>query len=382
MSDETIELTRKLVRIQSSNPGIYEKEIGAFIYNWLACETKATVMKDPVEEGRFNVVAKKEGKDHSHNLVYICHMDTVPAGDGWSVEPFKAVIEGNKLYGRGALDMKSGLAAAMVSFKNVCNQLNELERDFVFIATVDEEGCIMKGAVEAVKAGRVTENSLMLDTEPSDEKIMPGHKGKTWFKIVTQGKAAHGSAPYNGVDAILAMGYIITEIKDRLEKLPADPVMGNSTVCYGTLKGGLNTNIVADRCELTIDMRLVPPFTNDESITLVEEAIKAATAKVEGASGTYEVIAKRPYIKIYDSSVLLKNLKESVQRITGEAAGVDFFTGYTDTAVIAAMTGNENCMTYGPKGGGLHEINEYVFCDSVIRVEKVLEDLAVRMLTK
>lgn len=373
---EEVTLTQRLVQIESSNPGTYESNISDFIYEWLSNNTNAELIREEVHAGRFNVVARLHGKVSSPNLVYICHMDTVPIGDGWHHDPLKADIIEGKMYGRGSCDMKSGLAAGMLAFRNIASLEMELAHDFLFIATVNEEDT-MTGAEQVVKDGYVNAESYVLDAEPTNHLIQVAHKGKTWFRLKAHGLAAHASTPQKGHSAIAAMAEIICAINRKIAELPVHKEMGESSATFGLINGGTNVNIVPDECSTTIDMRLVPPTTNEESIKLVEDAIAEGVAKVPGTSCEYEVFAQRPSIDKDDDSFLLAKLKKATAAVNGQEAVVDFFPGYTDTAVIAAMTGNRNCMSYGPGDLGVaHKPDEYVECSDITRCVKVLTALA------
>ena len=379
MSQEIVQLLTELVKIESTNVGKYEKEIGDFVANWMEKETGLPVIKDEFELDRFNVVCKLEGEIHDPAFITIHHMDVVPAGEGWKTDPFEPEIVGNRMYGRGAGDMKAGLAAGMLAFRDAVKQDKKPKRDIIFIATADEEGCIMKGAMQALKSGYATKNSYALDHEPSCGDIYVKHKGKTWFEIHVEGAPAHGSMPWTGIDTIVGMSEVVRGIKKRIDALPVDEEFGQSSVCFGTINGGYNTNVVAEKCSITIDMRLAPPLTTEGSLKLVEDAIQEACEKVPGLKGSYNVIAKRPYILQDDSSVLLRELQEVVKGVTGVYAKTPVFTGYTDTGVIAAETGNINCMSYGPVGVNYHQANEYVDLDSVLQVYEVSSKITYRM---
>lgn len=376
---EEIALTQQLVRINSTNPGEFEYKLADFVVQWLSA-TGAEISLNEVKDGRCNVIARLRGKVSSPALVYICHMDTVPLGDGWEHEPLAAEITDGKMYGRGSCDMKSGLASGMIAFRNIAAAGRELERDFVFIASVDEED-IMLGADQLVRDGIVTAEDYILDAEPTNGAIKVAHKGKTWFRLDAKGVACHASTPEKGSDAVAAMSEVICAINRRLAQLPVHEELGPCAATFGIIKGGLNLNIVPGDCCCTIDMRLTPPTTNEQSIKLVEDAIAEGCAKVPGTSCEYTVLAQRPAVEKDDGSYLLKMLKAATAEVTGEEAPVDFFPGYTDTAVIAATTGNRNCMSYGP--GDLfyaHKPNEFVETDDIVRCTAVMTKLAESIL--
>lgn len=379
MNSETLEeirLTQQMVQIESSNPGTFEAAMSEFVYDWLRRNTSAEIFREPVHPGRDNIAAILRGKSRTHNLTYICHMDTMPAGEGWERPPFSGEVINGKLYGRGACDMKAGLAAAMLAFRNLSRLGKPLNYDFQLIATVNEEDA-MTGAEQAVQDGYVNGDSYVLDAEPTDSRIQVAHKGKTWFELTTHGKTCHASMPQHGCDAIATMAEIITRINRKLAELPVHPEMGACTAAFGTIRGGWNPYIVPDVCTATLDMRLTPPTTNARSVELVREAIAEGLAKVPGAACDCTITAQRPAIEKDNDSFLLAALRKAVTNVTGGELPVDFFPGYTDTAVIAALTGCRNCMSFGP--GSLeqaHRPNEFVPCGEITRSVEVMTRLA------
>ena len=376
---EEVALTQKLIRIESTNPGAFEYKVSDFVYDFLA-QTGADVLRHEVKDGRCNIVATLKGEQSGPRLVYICHQDTVPLGDGWHHDPLAAEIIDGRMYGRGSCDMKSGLAAGMLAFRNIAAMGKKLKHDFLFIASMDEED-IMIGADKLIADGIVRADDYVLDAEPTNGAIKVAHKGKTWFRLDAKGVACHASTPEKGSDAVAALSVVICAINRRLRALPVHPELGPCAATFGIINGGLNLNIVPGECYCTIDMRLTPPTTNEQSIRLVEEAIAEGCANVPGTSCTYTVLAQRPAVEKDNDSYLLKMLRAATKDVTGEEAPVDFFPGYTDTAVIAATTGNRNCMSYGP--GDLfyaHKPNEFVELDDITRCTRVMTRLAESIL--
>ena len=173
------------------------------------------------------------------------------------------------------------------------------------------------------------------------------------------------------------MAEVITGVRRRVAQLPIHPEMGPTTATFGTIQGGWNPYIVPDECTATLDLRLVPPVTNEDTIALLEEAIAEALAAVPGARCDYTLTSRRPPIEKNDNSLLLKKLRSAVVAVTGAELPVTFFPGYTDTAVIAALTGNRNCISFGP--GSLeqaHRADEFVPCEEISRSVAVMTRLA------
>ena len=383
-------VAQELVRIDSTDPGAYEGAIGRAIASMV--EERVAKLPDAVRRhvslerlevlpGRSNLMVTVPGTGAEPRLVYICHMDTVVTGDGWSpaTPPFDAVVRDDRLYGRGACDMKSGLACALSAlfglFDDIEAQGSLPRRGFSLICTVDEEDQ-MRGAEAAIEAGWVGSSEWVLDTEPTDGQIQVAHKGRTWFELTMTGVTAHASQPWEGADAVAAMAEAISEIRRAFAALPAHDELGPATVTFGQITGGYQPYVVPDACTAWIDMRLVPPTDTQAARRIVTDAIDAAEAAVPGAHGSFRITGDRPAIERDPASPLLATLSDAVRAATGQPADIGFFTGYTDTAVIAGTCANRTCLSYGPGSLALaHKPNEYVPKADVVRVEAVLRSL-------
>lgn len=394
---EAWELAMELVKIDSSDPGAYEGRIEKWIYHWLDGKIQSTAgalagriecREAEVLPGRFNLMARIPGRSRAPGLTYICHMDTVMLGDGWNEDTpaLGAVVKEGKLYGRGACDMKSGLACALCAFSKAVKQAGMdgrlPERTFTFIGTVDEED-FMRGAEAAIRDGWVGKDDWILDTEPTDGQIQVAHKGRLWFELTVDGITAHASNPWKGADAIAAMAEAVGYIRRAVAECPAHKDLGKSTVTFGQITGGYRPYVVPDSCKVWIDMRLVPPTDTQAAVRIVEQAIDAAQREIPGAKGSYIITGDRPYVEKDGASPLLACLKAACDEVTGSRTVTGSFNGYTDTAVIAAALLNCNCMSYGP--GSLemaHKPNEYVPYEDVCRCQAVLWRLAESVIFK
>ena len=384
-------LTQGLVRIDSSDPGAYEGEIERYIK--VLVEAQLERLSHPVlhavhvEElevltGRRNLMVTVPGLSDEPRLVYICHMDTVTLGDGWDADitPLGAVVRDGKLYGRGACDMKGGLACAIAALVHTLERVAAdgalPRRGFSLICSVDEED-FMRGSEAAIDAGWVGSREWVLDTEPTDGQIQVAHKGRTWFEIEMAGVTAHASQPWKGADAVAAMAEVVCSLRRAFAALPAHSELGPSTITFGQIEGGYRPYVVPDHAKVWVDMRLTPPTDTAAAVRMVEQAIAAAEAAVPGCHGSYTVTCDHPAIERDPVSPLLAALKCAADDVTGTDTTVGFFTGYTDTAVIAGKTGNHNCMSYGPGSLALaHKPNEYVPHADIVRCQNVLTALA------
>lgn len=384
-------LAQELVRIDSSDPGAYEDEIERFIKRLieqqLAQLDSSALDAVQVEElevlpGRRNLMITIPGVSDEPRLVYICHMDTVTLGDGWDtgIPPLGAIVRDDKLYGRGACDMKGGLACAISALFHTLERMTasgELpRRGFSLICSVDEED-FMRGSEAAIDAGWVGSREWVLDTEPTDGQIQVAHKGRTWFEIEMAGVTAHASQPWKGADAVAAIAEVVCSLRRTFATLPLHEELGPSTITFGQIEGGYRPYVVPDHAKVWVDMRLTPPTDTAAATRMVEQAIVAAEAAVPGCHGSYTVTGDRPAIERDPASPLLAALKCTADDVTGTDTTVGFFTGYTDTAVIAGKTGNRNCMSYGPGSLALaHKPNEYVPHADIVRCQQVLIALA------
>ena len=412
----SIELTKKLVEIESTDPGVYEFEIEKYLKSYLdeLKEYGVEVFESEVVDERKNLmgvlraahivrgdeVLKNDftsvGAKHcepvlvelsptsSTELVLICHMDTVVVGNDWTKKPFEASEIDGRLYGRGSTDMKSGLAVALKTFEYVAKEIGKekIKKDIKIIFTVDEEAD-MKGVEKVIKDAWVNEKSFVADLEPTDKMIQVSHKGRFWVKINVKGKTAHASRPELGIDANATLAEIISYIRNEVAKLPIDNELGKSTVTFGMMGGGYEPYVVPDSAYVTCDFRLAPPTYNHDIIRIINSAIANAKKIIANdVKVTYEITGDREYVKKNDESELLKVMKKVLRDLQIETKNDDYlpvvtaFPGYTDTAVIASKLKNKETLSYGPGSLALaHKPDEYVLLSDIERCERVYRKL-------
>ena len=414
----SIELTKKLIEIESTDPGAYEFEIEKFIKDFLlAIKTDdVEILESEVIDGRKNLMAvlKSSNKNsvgddilsplgrticpplHHHtgelydsDLVLISHMDTVVVGNNWIEKPFAAIEKDGKIYGRGSTDMKSGLAVALKTFEYAVKNIDtkKMKRDFKVIFTVDEEAD-MKGVEKAIADKWVSEKSFVADLEPTDKMIQVSHKGRFWVKLFVKGKTAHASRPELGIDANACLAEIISYVRNEVKKLPADGEIGKTTVTFGMMSGGYEPYVVPDRAETTMDFRLAPPTYNHDIIKIINNAILNVKKIISNdVVVKYEITGDRPFVKKDDNSKFLQMMKDTILSIYEKEKNDDYipiitsFSGYTDTAVIAAKLNNKNTLSYGPGSLALaHKPDEYVEIKDIERCEKVYKVLIDRLI--
>ncbi len=398
---EAEDLLAALVRVPSTDPGAYEGSIEKLVRSWLAERIAAA----PAAHARVEELEALPGRTclratipaaadlaagpratRPSDLTLLCHLDTVVVGAGWddTTPPFGAVIRDDRMYGRGTCDMKGGLACAMLAFADALataqRQGRAPARSVSLLCTVDEED-LMRGAEAAIRAGWLGPTGWVLDTEPTDGCARGSHKGRTWFELTMRGTTAHASTPWRGADAIAGMAEAICRIRRAVAALPEHPDLGVSTVTFGQVSGGYSPYVVPDECKATIDMRLVPPASTATAEKLVRQAVAGAEAAIPGTRGELACTGDRPPVELDPEAPVLAALRAASREAWGEACGTGVFTGYTDSAVVAGICGNKNCLSYGP--GNLemaHKPNEYVPLEDLARVRAVLSHLVADVL--
>lgn len=392
------ELTRFLVGIDSTNPGAYESQLGESIAALLG-EWGFRVCVREVMPGRSNILGMllPPGTDirmtddggmseRDPALIYICHMDTVQKGEGWTRDVFGGTVENGKLYGRGACDMKGGMAAALLAARDIAElaETVPLLRPFFFIGTVDEEGD-MRGVQTAVADGWIRGCDLVMDMEPTDETPQMEHRGRAWFKICVRGVTAHASMPEKGADAIAAAAYVISGMKGAVGRLNDTKPSGSqmTTITFGQIRGGYSPYVVPDQCELTVDVRLAFPDTIETVQSDLARICEQIEHDIPGISFSVKVTGNWPAVALNKESELLRAVCDSAFCVYGEEKSVRPFPGYTDTAVVAALTGCSDTLSFGP--GSLeqaHKPDEYVELAQVERCRVVYRLTAERLLMR
>src|SRR5699024_3819956 len=174
-----------------------------------------------VEPNRSNIIARITGSRKRAPIILIAHCDTVPAGEGWTMDPFGGAIVGNKLYGRGSADMKSGQASDLYAFKEA-SKVTELPGYFIVVVYVDGEWPGKKGVMEFIKSDFVDSSTMVIAPEPTSLEIVRAHRGVMWYEIIAHGRASHGGHAERGIDANHALAETICESKSVVNGLPFD----------------------------------------------------------------------------------------------------------------------------------------------------------------
>lgn len=254
-----------LVSINSANPDYSpdapgEEEIGRFIYDYFTGH-KIDCVKQEVIDGRFNVIAKIEGKKSSPTIVLCSHLDTVFL-DGMNFKPYK---DNTNIYGPGSCDTKASIAVMMSVLTNYSKKSSGRDINVYFAGVVSEESRHL-GIRRLIGEfdSYIGAADFFIIGEPTNLDIGIAHKGNLKFTIKTKGRNAHGSTPHLGLNAINMMGELLVAINNEI--VPeygkiSDELLGRPTVNIGTISGGRAFNIVPDNCCVEVDRRILPSET-------------------------------------------------------------------------------------------------------------------------
>ena len=230
-------------------------------------------------EGRTSLIAAIGGDDARAPICFTGHIDTVPLGAAkWSRDAFSGETDGDKVYGRGATDMKSGIAAFVIAAIELAPHLARGAGVVLVITAGEEVGC--EGAKYLADKKLLGRAGAIVVAEPTANYPYVGHKGLAWFEIETEGVTAHGSMPEVGDNAILRMARVIGDLEQFRFPVDSHPVMGKPTLNVGTISGGLNTNSVPDEARITIDTRTVPGVDHVHLCRSLETLLAPRGAKV------------------------------------------------------------------------------------------------------
>jgi len=373
---QAAELLAELVTIDSVNPdlvpgGAGEAAIAAFVADWC----RGAGLEVTVEEaapGRPNVVAVARGTGGGRSLMLNAHTDTV--GVAGMRRPHEPVVEGSRLYGRGSYDMKGGLAAAMLVAAGAAR--TGLRGDVLLTAVIDEEnGSIGTSAV----LRRWTADAAVV-TEPTELDVCVAHKGFVWLEVETEGRAAHGSRPDLGVDAIAKMGRVLTGLEAldrRLRAGPAHPLLGTGSVHASLIAGGQERSSYPERCRLDVERRTVPGETAGGVLDELRAVVAAAAA--EDPELRAEVRAGQCQLPLETAaeSPVVRAVVEAAEAGGGRPPRLFGAPFWTDAALLAAA--GIPAVLFGPGGDGAHAVVEWSDLDQVARSVEVLTRVAGRI---
>jgi acetylornithine deacetylase len=378
MKDDLAALTSRLVAIDSINPSLApgapgERAIAAFVADRLQKSgARVGIVPAVAADDRPSVLGILPGTGGGRSLLLYAHLDTVGAA-GMGL-PHQPVIDGDRLLGRGALDMKGSLAV-ILSVVESCAR-SRLAGDLVIAAVADEEGSSL--GMEAVLR-RMAEigcrPAAAIVTEPTDLKLCVAHRGFAWATITTHGRASHTALPGEGIDAIARMGRVLVALEDldrSLHSHPAHLLIGHGSVLASLIRGGSELFTTPAECRIDLVRRTLPGQTAADVTDEIERLLSKLRARDPKFAATFELKLYRAPLEIPAASPIAAVLASSAERTLGSRPAT-FGAPYWTDAGLLAEAGIPTAI-FGPSGEGLHSDVEWVSLSSLESLADILTD--------
>jgi acetylornithine deacetylase len=365
------DLTARLVTIDSVNPGLVpggagESAVAAFCAEWLTAHGFEAHLLDE-RGGRPSVVAVARGTGGGRSLMLNGHLDTVGLA-GYDGDPLEPRVQDGRMSGRGAFDMKGGLAAMMVAAARAVAG-GPLRGDVVVACVADEEHS--STGTEEVLRFRTADAAIV--TEPSHLELMLAHKGFAWFEVEIEGRAAHGSRPELGVDAIAKAGHFLVALEElgaRLARGPAHPLLGTGTVHASLISGGQEASTYPASCRITLERRTVPGEDAASVEAELRQVLDGLAATVPDFRYRLERGLSREPFAADPEWEIVRTVTRHAEAVLGHPPVVRGEPFWTDAALLAGA--GVPCLLIGADGEGAHAASEWVDLASLDRLTAIL----------
>jgi acetylornithine deacetylase len=372
---ETTRLLRDLVALPSVNPmgralqgpEYFEHRVTAYLEDFfrglgVACE------RQTVAPQRDNIIARCELPGAHRTLMLEAHQDTVPT-DNMTIDPFGARIENGRLYGRGACDIKGGMAAMLAVFARVVREKPRGAANLIMACSVDEEHTFT-GVSQLVKRGLKADGAIV--AEPTQLHIVHAHKGVVRWHVSTTGRSCHSSSPEQGINAIYRMGRLLVGIEQYAEQLRAsrtDPLLGPPTLSVGRIEGGASVNTVPDRCRIEVDRRVI---SGEDPLAAPGQlhAYLTERAGIDFPFTCHEPWMSKAALSPRGSEELVARLGQAIDSVRGAHRVMPVPYG-TDASTIAQA--GIPAVVFGPGDiAQAHTCDEWIALDEVEQASEIL----------
>ena len=374
--DEILATLQDVVAIDSVNPALPGGGSGETgMVEYLGAFFDAADIPYELSEvlpGRSNIIARLEGHDADRAILFECHMDTASI-EVMTIPPFEPHIRDGMLYGRGSCDTKAGGVGMIHAMKRLHEAGVRPPQTVLYAGAVDEE-FLMRGSRHMAQHLEV---AVAVIAEPTDLEVIRAHKGIVRFDIVVNGKAAHSSKPDLGVNAISKMARLILRIEEEMGAAHAgksDPLLGAPTMNIGTVDGGAQVNFVPDRCQVSVDNRILPSETPEEVIG----AFEAILARARAEDDELDVAMQAPSFACAamgttEDAAIVKRSAAACREVLGDTviAGVPYGTDagpFSDRGVPAVVLGPGSI-------DQAHGAVEWVECEQVLRASEIYQHI-------
>ena len=379
--DRSLGILFELIRIESVNPtlvsgGAGEQAIAEHLSGLLKNEGIPSELQ-PVAPGRFNLLAAVQGSGPGPRVLLNGHLDTVSIAG--MKDPLAPVLKEGRVYGRGAQDMKGGLAAAVAALLALSRRREDWKGEVVLAAVADEEDLSLGTAwfLEHWPRDRPFDFALVL--EPTDLQVATAHKGFAWVEVTTHGKAAHGSRPADGLDAIRLMGRVLDRL-DRLDRdlqsRPLHPLLGSGSLHASLIQGGRQWSSYPDRCRLKYERRTVPPETRSTVESEFRRILRECRQQDSRFRGEASLVCAREAFEANPDQDVLQRFYRMARSRCPSHVGWGSVSFWTDAALLAAAS--IPTLVFGPRGAGLHSLEEYVVAEDLSACAEIIYRFVTR----
>ena len=398
LSDEVVDFTSELVRLPTVNPPGegYEEcarvigdrlKRGGFAVEYLPAEGRP---EHTASHPRLNVMGTRPGRGKGPVVHFNGHFDVVPAGQGWTVDPFGGEVRDGRIWGRGTGDMKAGLAAAIYAVEALRRAGVTTAGALEVSGTVDEESGGFAGVAFLAETGRIARGrtDYVIIPEPLGvDRICIGHRGVWWFEVELRGRIAHGSMPFLGVSAIEHMAALLEAVRVELQpalaaRRTAMPVVpegaGRATLNVNAIVGGqdadgIQTPCVADRCRAIFDRRFLIEEGLEGARAEIAALLETIAARIPGFRYELKDLMVVHPVRTPEGSPLVAALGRAIAQVRGREATLIASPGTYDQKHVARIAGVEHCVAYGPGILELaHQPDEYCSVPDLVDSTKIL----------
>ncbi len=368
MRDDVVALLSALVAVDSVNPslvpaGAGEEAIARVIGDWADAAGLGVEVVEPTP-GRPSAVVRARGSGGGRTLMLCGHIDTV--GVAGMSDPHTPRVDGDRLYGRGAYDMKAGVAAALIAARELAR--SDIAGDVVVAAVADEEHA-STGVQQVLE--RVSADAAVV-TEPTELEVVVAHKGFVWAEVEVTGRAAHGSRPHLGVDAIVKSGPILTAIGE-LDVALADrphPLLERGSVHASLIDGGAEMSSYPARCVIGLERRTLPGETAADAEAELAALLDRCRAADPALVTEQRTLLVREPFEVAEDAEVVQAVRHAASEVLGAPPDIGGASYWADAAFIAAA-GIPTVM-FGPAGEGAHADEEWVSIQSTVDTARTL----------
>lgn len=331
-AEEAVALLRTLVRTRTVNPPGDEAAAAAIVAARLRAAGFAVELPE-AQPGRPSVVGRLKGREGGPRLLFNGHLDTLPPGSGWRRDPFEGVVKNGRLYGCGATDMKAGVAAMVLAACAVAREGTPFRGELIVTAVPDEIAGGIHGTGYLVKSGAISADMAVV-CEPTGPRVFVAHRGALWLEITVTGKSAHGGRPWLGVSAISKMARLIRALEAELPPLfrtKTHPLLPSPSLNIGTIQGGDRVNMVADRCVVHVDRRLLPGERAEDALEEIRRVVDRVVAEdpEEWSASVWPYMVVDP-AEVNPEERIVRECRRAYEEVTGEPCGLGVTPGFED----------------------------------------------------